>query len=353
MKDNKNSKRLRLKIVDFQKDGKGVSKSQADMAPGFKKFFLYLKNNFSKLVSVNIIMVLGNFPLFFLICNFSGYFKKDYFIPFSDLFQNIAGLLTSDGGPTPFKMTLFSLEGLQNQALAPTAVTYVFYALGALVIFTFGIVNAGTAYIIRNMVMGEPVFVWTDFKYAVKRNYKQAIPFGILDVLIIFVLCFNLYTLVSATEKFFVSMMFWSNVVIFIVYFFMRYYMYVQMVTFKLSVFKMIKNSLIFSLLGFKRNICALLGVLIALILEFMFIFGFGGILIPFAVAAPLAILFSACAFMKVYAAYPKIKQHMIDPYNEEHPEEAPEDIYEEPIMRDDVTEKERLEAIKKKNNIK
>ena len=59
-------------------------------------------------------------------------------------------------------------------------------------------------------------------------------------------------------------------------------------------------------------------------------------------------------AYMKVYAAYYKIKELMIDPYYEAHPEERPvvytddDDI----IMHDDVTELERLEEIKKKNGI-
>ena len=47
-----------------------------------------------------------------------------------------------------------------------------------------------------------------------------------------------------------------------------------------------------------------------------------------------------------------KIKQYMIDPYLEEHPEDRPEAVDIETIMSDDVTEKERLEQIKKRNNI-
>ena len=81
--------------------------------------------------------------------------------------------------------------------------------------------------------------------------------------------------------------------------------------------------------------------------------FGTGGILVPFAVAAPLAIMLSAMAYIKVYSAYPKIKQYMIDPYYEDHPEEAVDKSIDEVIMRDDVTEKERLEEIKKRNSIK
>ena len=152
---------------------------------------------------------------------------------------------------------------------------------------------------------------------------------------------------------FLTSMFFWTSVVIMVLYFFMRYYMYVQMVTFKLTVFKMLKNSLIFSLLGFKRNIVALFGILLCIVLEVMFLLGLGGVLVPLAIAAPLAIMFSTLAYMKVYASYFKIKEVMIDPYYEEHPEERPETYEdEEIIMRDDVTEREKLEEVKRRNGI-
>ena len=124
------------------------------------------------------------------------------------------------------------------------------------------------------------------------------------------------------------------------------------MATFKMSVFKIIKNSMIFALVGIKRNLLAFLGIAACIFLELILLFGTGGLLLPVAVAAPLAILFSSFAYMKVYAAYFKIKEIMIDPYLAEHPELAKKDSEEEIIMRDDVTERERLEAIKKAKNI-
>lgn len=345
----KKNKTRPWKLLSRQTDGKGISKSAADAPPNLKRFFRSYKDNFNKLISVNMFMILGNFPFIFLICNLSGYFQTPYFVPFSDLYQNIAGLIASDG-ITPYKMVLFGLEGLQNQTLAPALVTYIFYGISALGLFTFGLVNVGTAYILRNIASGEPVFVWHDFWYAVKRNYKQALPFGIVDALVCALLASNLYILITNTAEFFASMLFWSNVVICIVYFFMRYYMYVQMVTFNLSVFKMIKNSLIFSLLGLKRNVLALLGIVAGIILELLFLFGTNGILVPVAVAAPLAILFSTFAYMKVFASYFKIKEIMIDPYKSDSPkEDTLSEI--EPLMRDDVTERERLEKIKSRMN--
>ena len=350
--EKKKQRSGRLRLINLERDGKGISKSRANETPGLKKFFATLFNNFGKLVYVNIFMVLGNFPLLFLIINLSGYFKNPYYIPFSDFFQNISGIFSAEQGLSPYKMTLYALEGLQHQSLAPTATTYVFYGLSALTLITFGLVNVGTAYIVRNIVKGDPVFPFQDFVYAIKRNWRQALPFGALDAGIIALLTWNLYSMITTTSNFFASMLFWSNVVLFILYFFMRYYIYVQMVTFKLTVFKIIKNSLILSLLGVGRNFIALFGILLTVFFEILFLFGLGGVLMPFAVAAPLAILFAFSSYTKVYAAYPKIKQYMIDPYLDEHPEEREEIRDDDAIMKDDVTERERLEEIKKKNGI-
>ncbi len=347
MKEKNSNKRLRL--FDPTRDGKGVSKNEAESQGSLKRFFISLKDNFNKILYVNILMVLGNFPIIFLIATLSGYTKADSFLPMRDLFQNLSAFFAVSE-PTPFSMTLYALEGIQNQILVPTTLTYVFYGIGALSVFTFGIINVGSAYVLRNIAKGDAVFTWSDFWYSIKRNWKQAFPFGIFDLIINAVLILNIYSMLSG-GSFFVNTMFWANIVIFIMYFFMRYYIYVQMCTFKLSVFKILKNSLILALVGFKRNIVAFLGIIFGLMLEILFIFSAGGILLPVGVAFPLAIMFSFFAYMKVYAAYFKIKEVMIDPYYKEHPEELPEDVEQDTVMTDDVTERERLEAIKARLN--
>ncbi len=346
---NKSNKKNPLSL-NIARDGKGISKKEPLNPSGLKRFFLTYKNNFNKLILVNMIMVLGNFPVIFLIVTLSGYTKDVGYMPFNDIAQNLAGLFAIEG-VSPSSMSLYALEALQEQKLIDTALTYIFYGIGSLSLLTFGIINAGTAYILRNMAMGDPVFVWTDFWYAVKRNWKQALPFGIADGLINVLLIFNLYTTMSAPD-FIVSMMFWSNIIVFILYFFMRCYIYVQMVTFDLKIFKIIKNSFIFALIGLKRNIMAILGAALFLLLEIFFLFTPGGILLPLAVAMPLIMFFSGAAYMKVFAAYFKIKEIIIDPYKAEHPELYENEEDEETVMRDDVTERERLEEIKKRNNM-
>ena len=346
-KDNKK----RLKLFDLQREGKGISKTEKLSESGLKRFFITFKNNFGKLLYVNIYMVLGNFPAIFLIAVLSGATKVSSFVPSNDMFQNVSGIFAIEGA-SPHLMPLYAMEGLQSNLLLNTPLSYVFYGLGALTLLTFGLVNVGTAYILRNIAKGEPVFIWTDFWYAIKRNWRQALLFGIIDGLINAILIFNIYSTVVSTVDFLTSMMFWANLVLVLLYFFMRCYFYVQMVTFDLTIFKILKNSLIFAIIGLKRNIMALLGAALCILLEITFIFSVGGALVPFAVAAPLAIFFAAMAYMKVYAAYFKIKEIMIDPYLAEHPEEADPVYDDEVIMRDDVTERERLAEIKRRNNI-
>lgn len=351
MKEKKKSNK-RLRLFDLNRDGKGVSKNDNSSSGGFKRFFRSFKDNFTKILYVNILMVLGNFPLLFIIATIPGYTQADGYLPMHDLFQNLSAYFSLEQ-PSASGMTLFALEGIHNHILVPTALTYVFWGIGALALLTFGIVNVGTAYVLRNIAMGEPVFVLTDFKYAIKRNWRQALPFGVIDLLINGILIFNIYSmLVSGTSDFISGLLLWANIIIFLLYFFMRYYIYVQMVTFKLTVFKILKNSLIFSLLGLKRNIVALLGILAGILIEVMCLFGLGGILLPFAIGLPLLILISFFAYMKVYASFFKIKEIMIDPYNKEHgiAQDVADDN--EQIMIDDVTENERLEAIKKRNGI-
>ena len=86
------------------------------------------------------------------------------------------------------------------------------------------------------------------------------------------------------------------------------------MITFDLKVGKLIKNSLIFALLGFKRNILAFLGLIIMLLIMFIMIFGIGGALLPIGIAIPLVILFSGASFMADFAAWFKIHDVMIAP---------------------------------------
>ena len=82
-------KKRKFKPFDIQRDGRGIGKKEVRAPSGLKRFFVTYGNNFTKIVYVNIFMVLGNFPLIFLIATLSGLTKNETLLPMSDLFQNL------------------------------------------------------------------------------------------------------------------------------------------------------------------------------------------------------------------------------------------------------------------------
>ena len=311
-------KKKRFKLFDSQREGKGVTKEQANLPPKLKKFFILYRRDFSRLLSVNMFIVLGNFPVFFLLLALSGMFSVDFAIPAAGSYSLFAGITAQTGMSAP-ALALNGILGAQSAASAYLPHAYVFFGLSLLTFFTFGLVNAGTAYILRNMVKGDPVFVWQDFWYAVRRNVKQGLFFGMLDLLLLVLIPFNILHY-SAGAGFWNGVLFWLTVVAGILFLVMRRYIYVQMVTFDLKITKILKNAFIFSILGFKRNFLAFMGIILLCFITLMC--AYSGVLFSLAIAIPLVLLFSNASYMTTYAAYFKIKELMIDPYYAEKKEE-------------------------------
>lgn len=312
-------KKKRFKLFDSQREGKGVTKEQANLPPRLKKFFILYRRDFSRLLSVNIFIVLGNFPILFLIPVLSGLFSFDFAVPALNSFTAFNGIFLQQETMSAPMLALHGIFGAQSAGSEYQTIAYVFFGISALTLFTFGLVNVGTTYLVRNMVKSDPVFMWSDFWYAVRRNFKQAFFFGIFDLVVVCLIPFNILTL-SANEGFWNGILFWFNIIVGIIYIVMRRYIYLQMVTFDLSIYKILKNSLIFAIIGFKRNVLAFLGIGILIFLNLML--AYSGILLSLALAVPLLLLFSNASYMTTYAAYFKIKEYMIDPYLKEHPEE-------------------------------
>lgn len=103
--------------------------------------------------------------------------------------------------------------------------------------------------------------------------------------------------------------------------------MYIVMVTFDLSIFKILKNALIFSLVGIKRNVMATLGIAAMVFITYYLMI----VILPIGIIIPFVLLFADCAFMSCYAAFPKIKEIMIDPYYKDEKS----DDFDEPVFHD------------------
>ncbi len=329
----KNNGKKKVTLYDlFHKDplsGKGVSKNDK-LERNFKNFFKIAWGHMSHIVSVNLLFIFGNFPLIFLLLGFSQTFNDSISSPASSVFPVLFGGM--QGGMDPISSALYGVHGVQGVMSINTTATTVMYCLGALIVFTYGIVNVGTTYILRNLIKGEPIFLIHDFFYAIKRNFKQGMIMGFIDVLITVVLAYDAM-LSFANMAVFPKFLFFAFIMLTIVWFIMRFYIYNVLITFDLSTFKIIKNAFIFSALGLKRNIVAVLGIAVAVLIDYYCLM----LLPPLGILLPIIFLYGFCAYIGSYAAWPKIKAVMVDPYYQAHPEENPDNIQEEAVFTDEV----------------
>lgn len=306
--------------------GKGVKKEDKIKSYGVVEGVKLYGRNLGNMFKLNLLYLFGNFPIFFFLFALSGNTSLPSLTQTNILYSSFRGVLLS-GEFDPVMAALNGIIGYRTANYVPTTTTYVFYGLTALVLLTFGLVNVGCAYILRNIVKQEPIFFLSDFFYAIKRNWKQALPFGILDLLFSALLCYDVIFFYYNIGPFFNNVCFYLSIALIFLYFVMRFYIYPMMLTFDLSIFKLLKNALIFVALGFKRNIMAL----IMMVLVALFTYGVFQAYPPLGMIMPLIIVISSLAFISMYAAFPKIKEIMIDPYYTEEPEEEQE----APIFRD------------------
>ncbi len=316
-------KKKRFLLFDSQREGREILKSDVIKEPNLKKFWILLKENFmNRLFYVNLTMIIGNFPLIFLLLAVIGVGQASYFEPQGNLFSLISGLFVSGADRTPAELALMGMQGVQVLTRANTTLTYVFYGLSALALFTWGFVHVGSAFILRNLCMGRPIFFFSDFFETIRKNWKQGLIYGMIDLAVLVILPMNMFTILQSNEGNIASFFFWTTVVLLVAYLIMRWYVYLQIVTFDMSLYRMISNGLKFILIGFKRNVLALLGLLILLGLALLFLLAFNGVLVVVALAIPIICLFSLGSFMFVYAAWFKIDEIMVI-----HPEESTSEI--------------------------
>lgn len=318
-------------FVDYSKPGRGVKKGKTPPFT-FGGFFPLLKRKIWGLFKTNLLWIFMNLPLLVGFYALSG---KHHFTasgPINILYPTVAGIETISG-TTPSLAPLIGALGLEQVISYPGPVAKVLYAITALAILTFGPANTGMAYILRGYTKEEYVDMPRDFFTTIKKNLWQSILLGVIDLAIIVMMLFALTFYSANSADFVFSVFFFVSIILSVIYVMARFYMYPLLVTFKLPLRKIFKNSFIFAILGFKRNIVALIFAGALTLINFLLLItpltmAVGGIL-PFIMTVALI------SFITTYAAWPNIKKIMIDPYytSDDSPENnTPED---EPVFVD------------------
>lgn len=210
--------------INYNKPGPGIDKD-APKKPAFFIFFEVFKRKFWNLLKISIMYAIFNIPAVIM-----SYFITSMFL------QKI----TVDGGFGDLYIRMFFGAIFMMMTMV-----------------TFGPVQAGITYILRNYSREEHSFIWWDFKEHFKKNFKQGIIVTLIDFVILYLLAISinfyssLNSIIGAAAIGFVIM----TMLLFTM---MHFFIYPMMVTVELSTKNLYKNALIFSILKFFPNLLML-----------------------------------------------------------------------------------------------
>jgi len=263
---------------------------------GFFLFFELFFRKFWRFITVNLYYFLVLLPLIiYVYFAVNGYFAE-YLISETGEFRDMlagVGIYASIVNVVP--------EWLYTPLLILSAVLY-------------GPATMGVTYIYRNFAREEHAWM-SDFVSRALSNFRQGLFFGILDLLVFFLLANGILghiVLGTGTVGAVLSIAFKTLAVIaLIVYLFMRHYFYTIAVSVNLGCFAILKNSWLFVVLGFWRNCWAGIVCLLVTVLCFF------TLPIVSLIALP-TLYFSLTGFMVVFTCYPVVKRYIILPAMEQ-----------------------------------
>lgn len=326
-------KKKKFKLFDMNRDGKGAVKE--NRKPTFAFFFKSLFRKLPQLLRLNVLMLFQILPIiFFVLVLLLGNKTPS---PTSTLFAPLFGIDQTLSLPSAAQtLDISSLQ--MSLPILSTLNNFTLIFLALFLAITWGWQNVGATYVLRGLMRGDAVFVFSDFFYGIKRNLKQGFIFGLIDfvlcaVLVIDIVYFNQLT----GQSFGLDFMYFVILALIIIYVMMRFYIYNLLITFDMKNFKIIKNAFIFSILGIKRNVMALLGIVVFVGIHLLLIFFLMPTPFGFVIILPLIYALAITAFMGTYAAYPIIDKYLIAPYAEETNDE--EFIYLKPNDDSDTPE--------------
>ena len=194
------------------------------------------------------------------------------------------------------------------------------YLVFCLPLVTFGPATAALTHVMRKFYLEDPIFPVNEFWTAFKKNFKQSVGIGIVDVIFIASFLYTTYYLMGLLENdmsvqnFVITGMTIALAVYFLM---MHFYIYLQIVALNLKMKAIIKNSILLTVLGIKRNILS------------FFIFSFFALLIwfflPWSSLVLPVIPFAWLAFTITFISYPVIQKNIINPFYEAKGEVNPE----------------------------
>ena len=227
----------------FNREGKGVAKD----APNKKRFFIFFEilwRHAFQIIGINFIYFVITLPLFLFM--------------FMYIFQAMGIEVDVIASNSLFKVSavFFNFN------------SYVKWGLIALSAILYGPATCGLTYVMRNFAREEHTWAFSDFFERSWKNFGQGLIVGIIDIL--FILNASMYLALDtqnlAPGDGYLAVFKYIAIIVAVLYFVMRNYIYLMIVTFKIKFMAIIKNSALFVILNFGRNLLNLVFMLLVLV---------------------------------------------------------------------------------------
>ena len=154
----------------MNRDGKGVDPGE-DRTPNLKFFFKQLGRKFSKLLSLNMIMMFQALPIVAVVLLYFFATPTTPTFVYSE-YPVLYGMdFASSSAVTSTNLSVFGY-----QLGIPEHGAWTYWLIGAIIVvfvLTYGWQKVGAIYVPRGLVRGDSVFILSDFFYGIKKNLKQ------------------------------------------------------------------------------------------------------------------------------------------------------------------------------------
>ena len=201
----------------------------------------------------------------------------------------------------------------------------VIYGIFSLPVITNGLAAAGITNVTRNIARDKHSFGTSDFLETIKKNWKQALPAGIINTFIYIILGFDIYFFYTASEGIMATVGLGISLCMLFIFTVMQYYIWTLIITFKFSLKQVYKNSFKFVFINMKMNLLCFFAILLVYAVNIALVFLLQSYFLPVITFELLlyVLLFPSFRYLLVqYCTFPSIKKYIIDPYYAEHPDE-------------------------------
>ncbi len=198
------------------------------------------------------------------------------------------------------------------------------YSIVSIPIVTNGLAAAGITNVTRNIARDKHSFGLSDFFETIKKNWKQALPVGIINALLYIILFYDIYFFNFASEGTIAIVGLALALSMTFIFTVMQFYIWTLMITFDFKLKQLYKNSFKFVFINMKMNLLCFFSIALIYAVNIAILFLFKSYFFP-VLSIELflyIILFPSFRYLLVqYCVFPSIKKHIIDPYYKEHPD--------------------------------